>query len=323
VFDPIERFFSSMAIFMLSICSILYFSKGLKNKDKNEKILLIGFGVFWLTIAITRFFFFIADYILIGTYTGNLNIIILTYDVINYIVLYFYLYLYGYVFLSAIIVTLLFIRASFKSDREFQMISSLITLGLVLLLVGWSLELIPIKYFNLFFPSLGPVFIIIGVFIASSPQITHFEFFSKPIIKSIILVMTCLLVLFVISMLFINLQEVNLFLIAIWIGLLMIIIIVGYLIYFYSRKGEPAIKKDDLQDTLRVFSKPLHFSIDDVKYSREKGFCLVCKNKVSGLSYICPKCEAWYCLKCRDALIDIENSCWGCKTPFIESKSKK
>ncbi len=323
VFDPIERFFSSMAIFMISICSILYFSKGLKKKDKNEKILLVGFGIFWLTIAITRFFFFIIDYILVGTYTGDLNTIILTYDVINYIYLYFYLYLYGYVFFSTIIVILLFIRSSVKSDREFQIISSVITFGLVLFLVGWSLELVLIKYLNLFLPSLGPVFIIIGGFISISPQITHFELFSKPIIKPIILIMIGLLVVFVISMLFINLQLVDLFLIVIWIGLLTIIFIVGYLIYFYNRRGESAIKKDDLQDTLRVFSKPLHFSIEDVKYSREKGFCLVCKNKISGLNYICPKCEAWYCLKCRDALIEIENSCWGCETPFIENKSKK
>ncbi|MFW9820167.1 MAG: hypothetical protein ACFFE5_11210, partial [Candidatus Thorarchaeota archaeon] len=151
VFDPTERFFSSMAIFMLFICSILYFSKGIKKKEKNEKFLLVGFGVFWLTITITRIFFYIVDYILVGTYTGDLNLIILTYDVTSYIVLYFYLYLYGYVFFSAIIITLLFIRSSFKSDREFQMISSVITFGLVLFLVGWSLELILIKFLNLFF----------------------------------------------------------------------------------------------------------------------------------------------------------------------------
>ncbi|MFX1242845.1 MAG: hypothetical protein ACFFA7_16485 [Promethearchaeota archaeon] len=323
VFDPIERFFSSMAIFMLALCSILYFSKGLKKKDKNEKFLLVGFGVFWFIIAVTRSFFFIVDYILEGIYTGDLNIIILTYDVTNYIILYFYLYLYGYVFFSTTVVTLFFIRSSLKSDREFQIISSVITFGLVLFLIGWSSELILIKYLNLFSPSLGPVFILLGGFIATSPQIGHFELFSKKIIKPIILIMICLLVVFVISMLFINLQLVDLFLIIIWIGLLTIIFIAGYLIYFYSRRGEPAVEKDDLQDTLRVFSKPLHFSIEDVKYSRDKGFCLVCKNKISGLSYICPNCEAWYCLKCRDALIEIENSCWGCETPFIESKSKK
>ena len=123
-------------------------------------------------------------------------------------------------------------------------------------------------------------------------------------------------------MLFINLQLIDLILIIIWIASFTIIIIIGYVIYFYTKKGEPAIKKDELQDTLKVFTKPLKFSIEDVKYSREKGFCLVCKNKISGLSYICPNCEAWYCLKCCDALIELEDACWGCETPFIKNKSK-
>jgi hypothetical protein len=311
-----------MAIFMMVICSILYFSKGLNKKDKNEKVLLAGFGVFWLTIALSRFFFFIIDYMLEGTYTGKLNVIIQTYDVANYICLYLYLYLYVYIFFSTIIITLLFIRSSIKSDREFQVISLVITLGLVLFLVGWILDVFTIKSLNLFFPSLSPVLILIGTFIASSPQITYFELFSRPITKGTILVMISLLVLFIISMLFINLQLIDLILIIIWIASFTIIIIIGYVIYFYTNKGEPAIKKDELQDTLKIFTKPLKFSIDDVKYSREKGFCLVCKNKISGLSYICPNCEAWYCLKCCDALIELKDACWGCETPFIKNKSK-
>ncbi|MFX1487988.1 MAG: hypothetical protein ACFFBI_02500 [Promethearchaeota archaeon] len=322
VFDPIERFFSSMAIFMLLICSILYFSKGLKKKDKNEKILLTGFGVFWLTIAVSRVFFYIIDYLLEGTYTGDLNDIMQTYDVVNYIYLYFYLYLYFYVFFSTIIVILLFIRSSIKADREFQVISSVITFGLALFLVGWILELIMIKSLTLFFPSLSPVLIIIGVFVASSPQIFYFESFSKPITKGIVLVMISLLVVFIISMLFINLQLIDLILMIIWIATFTMIIIIGYIIYVYTKKEEPAIKKDELQDTLKVFTKPLTFSVEDVKYSREKGFCLVCKNKISGLSYICPNCEAWYCLKCCDALIELEDACWGCETPFIKNESK-
>ncbi|MFX0021189.1 MAG: hypothetical protein ACFE9S_02615 [Candidatus Hermodarchaeota archaeon] len=323
VFDPIERFFSSIAIFILTICSILYFSKGLKQKDRNEKILLVGFGVFWLNLAITRIFFFIIDYLLVGTYTGDLNVIILTYDVINYIFLYFYLFLYFYIFISTIVIILLFIRSSIKSDREFKVISLVIGFGLVLILVGWSLEAIFIKYLNLFIPSISPVSIIIGAFIATSPQITHFELFSKPIVKSIFLILVCLLALFVISSLFISLQLVDLLLVIIWIAIFTIISIIGYLVYFYTRRGESVIKKEELQDTIKVFTKPLKFGVEDVKYSREKGFCLVCKNKISGLSYICPNCEAWYCLKCCDALIELKNACWGCETPFIKNQTKQ
>ncbi|MFX1379628.1 MAG: hypothetical protein ACFFA4_11115 [Promethearchaeota archaeon] len=323
VFDPIERFFSSMAIFVLSVCSILYFSKGLKEKDRNEKILLIGFGGFWLNIAVTRIFFFIIDYFLIGTYTGDLNVIILTYDVKNYIYLYFYLFLYFYIFISIIIIILLFIRSSIKSDAEFKVISLVISFGLVLVLVGWSIEAIFIKYLNLFIPSISPIFIVIGAFIATSPQLTYFELFSKPIVKSIFMILICLLALFIISSLFINLQLVDLLLVIIWIAIFTIISIIGYLIYFYIRRGETVINKKELQDTIKVFTKPLTFGVEDVKYSREKGFCIVCKNKISGLSYICPNCEVWYCVKCYDALIDLKNTCWGCDTPFIKKKTEK
>ena len=123
---------------------------------------MIGFGVFWLNIALTRLFFFIIDYFLEGTYTGDLNIIIQTYDVVSYIFLYFYLFQYTYILINTIIVLILFIWSSFKSEREFQAISSVITLGFATFLIGWSLEAIMIKNSNIFFPALSLVFIIIG-----------------------------------------------------------------------------------------------------------------------------------------------------------------
>ncbi|MFW9942374.1 MAG: hypothetical protein ACFFFT_15150 [Candidatus Thorarchaeota archaeon] len=320
IFDPLERFLSSMAIFILFFCSIFHFSRGLKKENKNEKILMLGFGAFWFNIALTRLFFFIIDYFLEGTYIGDLNVIIQTYDIVNYIILYFYLYLFYYIFIDTIIVMLMFIWSSFKSKREFQAISSVITLGFATFLIGWSFEAILIKNSNLFSPVLCPIFIIIGVFIATSPLIGHFELFSRPIIKILILIMISSLAVFVSLTIFYNLQLIILLLIVIWTAFITLILIIGYLIYFYTRKGESATKEEEFHETLRIFTKPLKFNVEDVKYSREKGFCLVCKNKISGLSYVCPKCEAWYCLKCCEALTKLENVCWGCETPFTKFK---
>lgn len=318
IFEPLERFLSSMAIFILFVCSISYLSKGLKKKDKNEKFLMIGSGFFWLNVALTRLFLFIIDYFQEGTYIGDLNVIIQTYNVINYLFLYFYLYLYTYVFIDTIIIIVLFIWSTFKSKREFQAISSIITLGFATFLIGWSFEAIIIRNSNLFSPILGSMFIIIGVLIATSPLIGYFEFFSKAIIKLFVLIMISVLAIFIILILFFNLQLIDLFLIMIWIAILTLVLILGYIIYFYTRRTGSAIKKEELQETLRIFTKPLKFSIEDVKYSKEKGFCLVCKNKISGLTYVCPKCEAWYCIKCCEALTELENNCWGCETPFTK-----
>jgi len=49
----------------------------------------------------------------------------------------------------------------------------------------------------------------------------------------------------------------------------------------------------------------------------------VCKNKISGLTYVCPKCDAWYCINCCEALTELENACWGCETPFDKFISAK
>ncbi|UCC18449.1 MAG: hypothetical protein JSV62_10060 [Promethearchaeota archaeon] len=323
IFDPLERFFSSMSIFLLFICSITYFSRGFKRDKKNEKILMFGFGVYWLNIALTRIFFYISDYILEGTYTGDLSVILYTYDVGNYILLYFYLFLYIYIFLNATIIMVIFIWFSFKTKHELQAISSIMTIGLIIFLIGWSLESIFLRTLDLFTPAIGSIFIIIGVLITLFPIIGHFELFSRPFIRGFIIIMLSILMIFVVLTLLLNLQLVHLFLVIIWIAIFAIIIIIGYIIYFYSKRREPESKKEELKDTLRLFTKPLKFSVEDIKYSKEKGFCLVCKNKISGLTYVCSKCEAWYCINCCKALTELENNCWGCDTPFIEFKSKK
>lgn len=322
-FDPLERFLSSMAIFILFVCSIFYFSKGFKKADKNERVLMVGFGLFWLFIALTRLFFFIIDYILEGIYLGNLSVIILSYEVINYLFLYFYLFLYSYTFINTLMIIILFIWSSFKSKRESQVISSVLTIGFVILLIGLIFESIFLKNSTIYVPGLSPLFIIIGVLFAISPLISHFEFFSRRIVKMFILIMLCLLSIFIGSTLFFNLQLIDLFLIIIWVAVFVLILLISYIVYFYTRKREHISKKEELQDTLKILTKPLKFSVEDVKYSREKGYCLVCKNKISGLTYVCPKCEAWYCFNCLEALTKLENHCWGCETPFTKFKSTK
>jgi len=42
--------------------------------------------------------------------------------------------------------------------------------------------------------------------------------------------------------------------------------------------------------------------------------CQVHKGKIEGISYICPKCQAKYCLKCAKTLKQKVESCWVCDT---------
>jgi len=79
----------------------------------------------------------------------------------------------------------------------------------------------------------------------------------------------------------------------------------------------------ELQDFLKIFTKPQTITKEEVKFSIEKKICLVCKSRVSRLNYVCPDCEVLYCVRCSNALSNLENACWVCETPFDKVKSKE
>ena len=84
--------------------------------------------------------------------------------------------------------------------------------------------------------------------------------------------------------------------------------------------GDVRKSKKEQQDFLAMFVKPQKLTEEEVTFHKEKKICLVCKGKLSRLLYMCPECDALYCIKCSDALSDLENACWVCETAFDESK---
>jgi hypothetical protein len=83
-------------------------------------------------------------------------------------------------------------------------------------------------------------------------------------------------------------------------------------------------KKKEKVDILGVFLKPQKVTEEEVTVSKEKKICLVCKGKVGRFDiFLCPDCNALYCSKCSNALIDLENACWACETAIDESKPVK
>ncbi|MBD3255916.1 MAG: hypothetical protein GF383_12540 [Candidatus Lokiarchaeota archaeon] len=77
------------------------------------------------------------------------------------------------------------------------------------------------------------------------------------------------------------------------------------------------------QGLFRITERPNYLSEEEVTYYKERKICLVCKGKVAGINYICPKCDTLYCMKCVELLTDRENACWVCNKPFDESKPSK
>ncbi|MBY8987118.1 MAG: hypothetical protein KGD61_01600, partial [Candidatus Lokiarchaeota archaeon] len=89
-------------------------------------------------------------------------------------------------------------------------------------------------------------------------------------------------------------------------------------------KKKSAEKEVKIKDSLfRITKRPDQITEEEVNFHRERKICLVCKGNVSGINYICPGCDALYCIKCSEGLSDLENMCWVCNKPFDDSKPIK
>jgi hypothetical protein len=301
---------------------------GRRKEIVHEKILMYGFASFWFFIALTRAFFYFSDYLLGGTYTGDLSIIIQTYKIGNYILLYFYLYLFTYILINIISLSIMFIWFSIKSEKEFQIISSVVTIGFAMVLIGWAFEATTIKELNIISPVIPSVFIIIGAIITIFPLIVDLEFFTSPLLNWLILISITGILIFLGLTVFTNLPLSIIGQIIIWISTIALVCVIIYilgLIINGLRTPLPLPQGDkvEFKDFIKIFTKPTTITVEEIELYREKGLCLVCKSKVSRLNYVCPKCNAFYCVKCSDALTNLENACWVCDTPFDESKPAK
>ncbi|MFX1292487.1 MAG: hypothetical protein ACFFAG_16205 [Promethearchaeota archaeon] len=301
---------------------------GRKKEIIHEKVLMYGFASFWLSIAITRTFFYFSDYFLEGTYTGDLSIIIQTYEIENYILLYFYLYFFVYILISIISLSIMFIWFSIKSKKEFQIISSVVTIGFAMVLIGWAFETTAIKELNLISPAIPSVFIVIGALTAIFPIVIDLEFFSSHVANWLVLISIAGILVFLGLTVFTNLPLFIISQLIIWISIIVLVAVIIYIIVHITKQirtpqSSTLVVKEELKDFIKIFTKPSTITVEEIELYREKGLCLVCKSKVSRLNYVCPKCNAFYCVKCSEALTNLENTCWVCETPFDESKPVK
>ena len=79
----------------------------------------------------------------------------------------------------------------------------------------------------------------------------------------------------------------------------------------------------DAPDILAMFVKPQKLTEEEVSISKEKKICVVCKGKILGMNFICRGCEIFYCEKCYNALVNLENACWACDMALDESNPVK
>ncbi|MFX1387486.1 MAG: hypothetical protein ACFE9M_09740 [Promethearchaeota archaeon] len=313
---------------MLITCSLFYINRGRKKESEHEKILMYGFASFWFSIALARSFFYFSDYFLEATYTGDLITIIETFDIVNYTFLYFYLYIFFYMLINVISLSLIFIWFSIKLKQEFQSLSSVMAVGFTIFLIGWVFEATIIKSLKIIHPAIPPILVIGGALIAISPLVTNLEFFSKGFTNWFVLVSIICILVFLGLTSFTNLPLFVISLVIIMISSFILIMVIIYIVINVVKKvrtpESPALEKSgELKDFLKIFSKPKAFTKEEINFYIEKKICLVCKSKISRLNYVCPGCEVLYCVRCSEALINLENACWVCETPLNELKSKQ
>ncbi len=164
-----------------------------------------------------------------------------------------------------------------------------------------------------------------GGLISISPIIIKPDFFQKArifwlVIGSICISIVCALEVFFIWIFVIHEIALELSIIGL---LLIVVLLLMFNKVLSSIKIQVSENREDKLNLLGMFSRPKKVTEEEVSVSKEKGICLVCKGDIHRLTYICPKCKTFYCVKCSKALSDMENMCWVCESPFDESKPVK
>lgn len=285
-----------------------------------------------LLSKITTFTAYIPNLLIYYTYEKNFNKTKYPLSIMMMLLIFFSLFLpynselmviiYVYASMSLFII----LKYAKKSNYEFRIISQFILFALFCF--GWSAAILGniTLYKTIIVPSyvfaslglLGALFLVI-------PLALSMEGKKERSLK------ICILLNFIEIVLQILLQICS---ILSGVPLLSILISSFFtIIYFYflyvnlnalkSFKSGIIEKRKEETDLLRVFERPKKITEEEITISKEKKSCLVCKNRVGGFNFICEECGAFYCKKCIEALIETENACWVCETPFDKSKPQE
>ncbi|HME51747.1 MAG TPA: hypothetical protein VKM55_05990 [Candidatus Lokiarchaeia archaeon] len=68
-----------------------------------------------------------------------------------------------------------------------------------------------------------------------------------------------------------------------------VFLIVGIIVFYFSRLDEAL-----------------------VQYYQAKRICIVHRGVIDGPVFMCSKCNVFYCIPCKEALVKTENKCWNC-----------
>ncbi|MFX1493543.1 MAG: hypothetical protein ACFFBZ_04610 [Promethearchaeota archaeon] len=212
------------------------------------------------------------------------------------------------------------------SHLEFKAVSSFLLFGFLLFVISLNLAKKVHKNLNVYPLILAPLLLILGSCITILPTIINPKIISRALTYWVLFAIFTIP--FLIVMLYIDiindlaLQFVIEFLVAfmyIYIIFFLIIKNIKSKIISESREAEKGLESQ----VLGIFTRPQKVTEEEVIFHRERKICLVCKGKLLRSIYLCPECDALYCIKCSEALSTMENVCWACYTPIDPAKPVK
>jgi hypothetical protein len=71
IYDPINRFFWTMAIFVLFICMLIYLIKTKNSNDPERRKIYLAFAFLFLGLFLSRLFYYIGEFYYEGEYIGH------------------------------------------------------------------------------------------------------------------------------------------------------------------------------------------------------------------------------------------------------------
>lgn len=231
------------------------------------------------------------------------------------------------------IITIIIVLSLVKSSLKIQNISLFLLIGVLIINIGYELQIpealetnrypIELAFLTLLIGSL--FYLVPAYFDVDKISRTNPNFYWSIFITVNIVVLLCNTYFFAIT-----------FGLTFLIGIFFAIMVLFAIIYIYTQTKKafqgksgitssfkPLKEQTGQVDVVKILSRPKGLTEEEVSVSKEKKICLVCKGKVLRFnSYIC-ECDTIYCQKCARALSDLENACWACGAPFDETKPVK
>src|SRR5271157_521532 len=273
-------------IFILLACFAGFMIQARKTDNIVTKRIFKGFGFFGLTFIFTRILFLLSDYE-IASHAGATTQLQL--------ILYTAAYPITYISLAFLFET---VERHMLSRKPVLTILALVTgiicfMSLVLVIFGFGLDVVnntgPQKIAIYTLDVAGPI-MILGI---SALYRRIIKDASGPVRNRALGAFIGVLLVF--SAFLLNVD--NLYPASfdpIRLLLVPACFIAGTVIFFYS---------SSIQVTMTDFYTNKHV-------------CIVHKGEITGKMFICPACNAYYCLACKEAIEHIDKVCWNCKKPF-------